>query len=537
MLSNISIRSLLRLVLLFLGEVCCCSSCSNIHSSSRGQLDYAESLLADNPERAMEVLDSIDFESLSVLDQSQYTYVKTRAFAKTKRFISWADDMHRAAVFYEQNARPLDGVKAGDYYYFSGLSYKRDGQIVPAIVEWLKAAELLEKEPPVLRLYSTYENLFNCYSSQYMPKESVEYAFKRLAAARAIKDSVRICKSIISAIDWVMDDWPLDSISNLILEELSIAKEIKDTVQICNAYNGLAFAYLQHDSVTIASTYIDSALCLRSRMSYYQTAGRIRMKQGRIAEAVNLFLEFYPYCDISGKIWMGQYLNEIAKTEPGYEYLSSYADSVIYYNQKYDREEQSDNIQQAISAYYEQKKSEQYHQMLKSLGVAVATVAILLLILYVVKTIRTKRHIEHLQQLLQEEKAKMLVADEVTDPAERLRQRQRSLKLHCELFATTEVYRDLQLLYELKTGQVVKAEKRDELVSLVLAGFYEPIRPMLESGQFSHEDLFLCLMTYMKFHSREIAACLGVSDDAVRQRKRRIRSKLNAGEFDMFFTE
>ncbi len=102
---------------------------------------------------------------------------------------------------------------------------------------------------------------------------------------------------------------------------------------------------------------------------------------------------------------MGRFLFDISK-QPGFEYLAHYGDSVIYYNEKFDHEEQSGNIEKAIADYKQQRQQEMYHQMIKSFGVAAVIVLVLLGISYGWKTWLTKRRIDQLQMLLQEQKAK-----------------------------------------------------------------------------------------------------------------------------------
>lgn len=84
------------------------------------------------------------------------------------------------------------------------------------------------------------------------------------------------------------------------------------------------------------------------------------------------------------------------------------------------------------------------------------------------------------------------------------------------------------------SGEVVNNQMREKLVNQVLAAFYDPIRTLLEGSQFSHEDLFLCLMFYMKFRTRDVAAVLGVSEDAVRKRKSRVRVKMAEEGIELF---
>lgn len=502
------------------------------------ELSSAQSMLADDPEGAITTLESIPEDSLGELQHSKYIYVKTRAYAKTHREITWAEEMHQAALVCEQRLRPYDGITIGDYYYFAGLAYNRSGEVPAAIIDWQKCAEILEKEEPCTRLFSTYENLCYGYLSQMMGEKWEFYSRKMLSAARALNDSVRMIKSMVAISDRMMDRWSFDSLKFLLKEEMSIALALNDSSTLSSAYTGMAALYEKFDSVSAASCYVDSALAYCRDESCYLVAALVRRKEGRISEAVDYYLQSYHKASAGNKYWIARFLNDISKSEPGFENLSTYSDSAIYYNQKIDHDEQSVDIEKAVADYKEQQVKRDFRMLVRSFLYAALFLLFVFGVIYIWKTWKTKRRIEQLELQLQEERAKWLVRDDdAADPAKVLQHRRDLLKLHSELFATTATYRDLLLLRELRTGEMVRAEKREKFITQVLGGFYEPIRPMLDNKLLSHEDLFLCLMTYMNFRSREIAACLGVSDDAVRQRKRRLRTKLEGGEYDMFFSK
>lgn len=519
---------------IFLILVCCLmAACQN--RVNKTLLDQAESYLPAFPDSALTLLNQINEKKLTAKEHAQFIFVKTRIEAKKTQVITWQEDMHDAAVYYENNNWPLDKEKAASYYYFSGLAYKWNDQIPAAIVDWLQCAELLEDIAPCRRLFSTYQNLYHEYKVQMWYDKYSEYAYKMLNTARALNDSMRIMWAIDAIADSFQDTTSYDSNLSLLKEELKIANNLNDSTYILSSYNGLAFLYNRFDQIDLASAYADSINQI-DKNAYLRNIGMIRQKQGRIAEAVECFISAYPKADLSGKYWMGRWLFDISK-QPGFEYLAHYGDSVIYYNEKFDHEEQSGNIEKAIADYKQQRQQEMYHQMIKSFAVAAVIVLMILGISYGWKTWRAKRRIDQLQMLLQEQKAKEISSTEPVDPAELLKQQKESLRLHRELFATTETYRRLQLLEEMKSGEVVNNQMREKLVNQVLAGFYDPIRSLMEGSQFSHEDLFLCLMFYMKFRTRDVAAVLGVSEDAIRKRKSRVRQRMEEVGVELFNEE
>lgn len=506
--------------------------------SYKQKLDFADSFVANDPHQALVILDSIPEQTLNSLDWSYYTFIKTKAIAKTSRNITWPEEMHRAALTYENESHPLDKTIAADYYYFSALSYKWNNNIPAAIVDWLKCVDLLKDKLPNQRLYFAFESLYMNYSNHMMTNECEHYALKLLQTARELNDTAKIVRGLnFVATQWI-DSKPIDSTLTIIDEAINISKIINDSSMIAWSFGKKARLLSKYDILEEALFYGDSAIIYSpdNNLSIINDIGYIKYKQKQYPEAVQYLEKSYQAMNLSGKYWTSRFLFDISK-QPGYEHLAHYGDSVIYYNQKFDHEEQSGNIEKAIADYKQQRQQEMYHQMIKSFAVAAVIVLMILGISYGWKTWRAKRRIDQLQMLLQEQKAKEISSTEPVDPAELLKQQKESLRLHRELFATTETYRRLQLLEEMKSGEVVNNQMREKLVNQVLAGFYDPIRSLMEGSQFSHEDLFLCLMFYMKFRTRDVAAVLGVSEDAIRKRKSRVRQRMEEVGVELFNEE
>ena len=108
------------------------------------------------------------------------------------------------------------------------------------------------------------------------------------------------------------------------------------------------------------------------------------------------------------------------------------------------------------------------------------------------------------------------------------------LDLHRQLFQQTDAYADLLQLKYMR-DQVVSVNNRTRLMRAVEEAYGSDICKLKDlCPELSNEDVFLCLMSMMKFSTHDVASCLGVSDDAIRKRRSRLRQKLGAEECAMF---
>ena len=111
-----------------------------------------------------------------------------------------------------------------------------------------------------------------------------------------------------------------------------------------------------------------------------------------------------------------------------------------------------------------------------------------------------------------------------------------TLSLHHQIFQRTDAYADLQQLKYMR-DQIVSVHNRTRLMQAVEAAFDSDIALLCHlHDSLSPEDVFLCLMSYMHFTTHDVATCLGVTDEAIRKRRSRLRQKLSEDSVLLFFS-
>lgn len=140
---------------------------------------------------------------------------------------------------------------------------------------------------------------------------------------------------------------------------------------------------------------------------------------------------------------------------------------------------------------------------------------------------KTNKEINQLRTQLQElQKAKDSATDSHTTPSINAEM----LRLHYQIFCRCEEYGELQNLKYLR-DQFVSARNRDRLMQAVENAYREELTTLCAiCPELSAEDCFLCMMSMMKFSTHDIAACLCVTDEAIRKRRSRVRLKLAPAE-------
>lgn len=143
-----------------------------------------------------------------------------------------------------------------------------------------------------------------------------------------------------------------------------------------------------------------------------------------------------------------------------------------------------------------------------------------------IRTRQNNQEIQRLQTALAQLQMQQAMAEE-TGPR---KLNADALRLHHELFQKSDAYSDLQQL-KYMTDHVVSVNNRTRLMQAVENAFDSDIHTLaLLCPELSKEDVFLCMMSLMRFSTHDIAACLGVSNDAVRKRRSRLRHKLSPDE-------
>lgn len=167
--------------------------------------------------------------------------------------------------------------------------------------------------------------------------------------------------------------------------------------------------------------------------------------------------------------------------------------------------------------------------------IAASSAIVMTVVLFLFKSFYYKKTIIDTQLELQDLKSRAFLSCIDNDDHQRISESKKLLETDYKKFSTSETYLFLRSLNNIENGQFIGKEKRLKIYNNVLIGFYNTTKFMYENSDLSNDDLFICLMYYMSFSPRHIAACLGVSEDAVRKRKSRLRAKLG-DDYNVFFT-
>ena len=158
----------IRLILLF-AALLLCTTCSRLYDGGencphdiKALMDSAEVVMNDNPQKALDYMESIDARSLrSKAKQARYALLYTEAQYKNYNPIP-SDSLIKVAIqYYSIRSNTLNKFKS---YYYLGAVYNDLMNYTDALLALTKAEQLVDKiDDCYLRglLYSQIGDLFN----------------------------------------------------------------------------------------------------------------------------------------------------------------------------------------------------------------------------------------------------------------------------------------------------------------------------------------------------------------------------------------
>ena len=149
-------------------------------------LTSAEKSMNDDPKSSLEILESIDKESISMRKQKA-KYALLYSMALDKNYIDLQSDsiIAPAVKYYERHGSVDDKIRS--LYYYARVQYNA-GEHNPAIITLMKTLSLFEDSSEV-RLFALIHNLLAIiYNESWMFPESLEHINKGYSYAIACDD-------------------------------------------------------------------------------------------------------------------------------------------------------------------------------------------------------------------------------------------------------------------------------------------------------------------------------------------------------------
>lgn len=332
-------------------------------SASSRLLDRIAAMVTERPEEALFILAEIDTTGFSVLEKAQVVYLRTRAAAKADLPLTWPDEMCDAAKVLAEHTSDRDEQSMA--YYYAGYAYFENNRLADAVREYHNSERIIDGDSAAPMLYYVYNALYDCYYKQSLYEEAIDYSVRRIRAAFARLDTLSAIDGMyaLAHLNVMLNNFTVGWDYYARLQQLmdSYSQEVPELQTLC--YNGKATILRDLGQLEESLLCNDTALVLGGDAGSYSclwlTRGANYYKQGIMDSAIyylNLSLIDY---DIERRHRCYDYLCDIYKVLGDKRNAAVYSDSLLYYKALVKAEEQAVGIKRSDAQHLEelQKKA------------------------------------------------------------------------------------------------------------------------------------------------------------------------------------
>ncbi|MBR4433161.1 MAG: hypothetical protein IK011_00355 [Bacteroidaceae bacterium] len=516
---------------------------TNTQQGVKECLQRAEALLDSDPSAARAVLDSLNLQSsifnLPSKDAALYALLRTQA--EYKCYITpETDSLIRIATDYYGTPRRKN-FHAALAWYTLGCVYSDWHDDAAAVEAYLTAKPLF---PDTLSRYYILcnQNLGIHYLNRRMYRQSLAALTACRSGAERIGDSATVAFADYHA-----------ALGHLYRQEYTQAQALLERVQANPKATALAqntvwlqlakIALYQHKDCTRAryylhlneagepdSTTLGANYSLRGDIccELQQPDSAYYWYRRSLACQSELFTECWNYHQLA------ELAPRLGLTDSVPSYVRRYtllADSVRYVER-----------QSEVSEAYSRQQVEESRRALTRHNVRILLIVIALALFsallagigFLLRDRRRKTQYLCLQEELQQNRRESLNIPE-EDQAEL---RRRKLDICCRMFRRTPSARLLLGRTATKNAPSFSAAERTQILSDITTSFIDIMLDVKnEVPQISEQELLLCAFNALRSPSQAIAECLILSPTTLRTRKFRLKEKLPAELFELFFEE
>ena len=215
-----------------------------------------------------------------------------------------------------------------------------------------------------------------------------------------------------------------------------------------------------------------------------------------------------------------------------------YRDSLAIYNDSIYSLMTSDNLKNVASTFNNKLEKEKSNLRLSIIVGSIVVLFLLIIILLINKS----RNLKSKQVSLSEQisnlnlKLSALQIEDVEYPQDKTEVIISKFKLQKELFFALPFSKLISQANLEQNAEDIPKERRKEIMEAIISQFSETSNNLKdEFPSLSSDDLLLCIMSYLGLNKEIIALLLKSSEDAIRQRKSRLKKKVTSEVFDFFF--
>lgn len=542
-------KHLLLAFFLCIGTFFLCYSCREEAASTCPALLAADSMMWSCPDSALSLLEQIpSSRKLKRSDRALYALLMTQARYKSCVLLE-NDSLIQIAVRYYRNTE--DKERLAESYFYSGCVHVEKRELPDAIALFLKSLDELAENKDSLFAAMVYSHLGDCYKEQDlystargMYKEGYNLCMKR--------DSARACYALNDIGDTFLMEYQQDSTLVYYKQALKIASALQHSDLLFSLYSDIAALYNEQSKYTESEVYISKALLYQSTQEDYalacSTKGDILANLGRGDSAIYYWKIGTGASNIYVKTSSYNCLFQEYKKKKLWEEATLYADSFfVFYDsiQTMDYRAELDKLMDNhLVELYKHELSVKNYWTIVGLIVFFLLLAAALIIVYLWRDARRKKMYMNLQRRLMESRAEAMLLNEALEiPASAKSAELHELEEECfqiciTLFEATEGGKKLDEMKKIVPIMQVKIANahRKMIITDVRKTFIDVMDDLKKRyPSLTNDDLIYCVFSLLRCPKNIILLILDVSPDAIKVRKSRIKSKVDADLFSRLF--
>ena len=420
---------------------------------------------------------------------------------------------------------------------------KAHGKDEEAMETLLDASSRIDSNTPLSVQTSIYSELGALFYERHKLEDAGRYFKQAVDVARA-HDSIASYPHLLWNLVLTVND--IDSVKVILSEcrDLSDLDKGKYNFFALRSRLNIAKVYVMKNDVTMAKSILDSIFpeaqadyILKSELITERAI--VYLAEDELGKGIDL-LHQLPFDSLSldGKLETSNLLYKAYKAMGDYESALSYKDSLMIYMDSIQSLKSTERISRIEMEYNQRIVKEQRERN----TIIYAGCAFMVFLLIMILLLNRNRKLKARQVALIEQISSLNI--ELSRPKENPESSAERksdaiisrLRLTRELFATLPQYSLIAQANLEQNAEDMSKDMQKELYNSIVAQFSDVCNNLKEEySALSPEDMMLGIMTYVGINKDVVSVLLRASDDALRQRKSRMKKKIPTELFDLFF--
>ncbi len=422
---------------------------------------------------------------------------------------------------------------------------KGNGNGTESMKVLLNASARIDGQTPLALQINIYSELGALYYDRHKLEDAGRYFQKAIDVARA-QDSISSYPNLLWNLALTVND--IDSVKAILSECRDLSDRDREQYSFFAIRSRLALVkvYTMYNNLEMAKSVLDSILSIAQlnnilKFELIHERAILYLAEDDLKKGICL-LQKQPLDSLSldGKTERYQLLYKAHKELGDYQAALIYRDSLAICTDSVQSIRSSEEISR-IEREYNQKIAK---EKMERNAIIYAGSAFVIFLIVIALLINRSRRIRARQVSLMEQISRLnieisqLKDNAINDENEDKKEDAviSKLQLSKELFATLPAHRLIAQANLEHNAEDISKDMQKELYDSLVAQFSDVCNNLKDSyPSLSSEDMMLAIMTYVGLNKDVISVLLKSSDDALRQRKSRLKKKIPIRLFDLFF--